>query len=94
MHSFRCLTSFFTCLISEFGSKSPISANPTPIAHGKAGLTGTVTVSAFVSNELLYSSSYLTRFRKYTLEVRTYHSFASTDLASVENILGFVRFFT
>ena len=51
-------------------------------------------ISAFVSNELLYLMSYLTRFRKYTLGVRLYYSFASIDLSSVENILGFVRFFT
>ena len=49
---------------------------------------------AFVSNELLYLLSYLTRFIKYTLGVRSYHTFACTDLASVENILGFVPLFT
>ena len=38
MPSFRYLTSFFTCLKSEFGTKSPILATPTPNAHGKARL--------------------------------------------------------
>ena len=62
---------------------------------GTEGLTDiSDTISAFASNEMLYLICYLTGFRKYTLGDRSYHPFASTDLASVVNILGFVRFFT